>query len=285
MEDIDRIWLWVQTNGITVLLILVGSVIAYFIWERILRLIIRRIEALDEVDDSELDRRSRTIGNVLHSAGVIVILATAVLMILPELGVNIAPLLASVGIVSLALGLGAQTMVKDVISGMFILMENQYAVGDIIEVQGTIGTVENITLRITIIRDITGAVHTIPMGDIRKVANKSRDWSRAIVEVGITYDEDVDNAITSLQTINRKLHNDPTFKDILLEEPVVTGVEGLDDWAVRLRVMVKTVPGEQWNVQRWLRRQIRQDFAQDGIDIAFPRQDVMIVNAADLQSK
>ncbi|MCP4357317.1 MAG: mechanosensitive ion channel family protein [Chloroflexi bacterium] len=283
-EEFNRFWLWLQKSGVTILLILVGAVIAYFIWEWVIRLIVRRIQALDDIDGSEMDKRTETIGNVLHSAGIVVVLATAILMILPELGINITPILASVGIVGLAAGLGAQTLVKDMISGMFILIENQYTVGDVVEINGVTGPVEGITLRVTMVRDLTGTLHTIPMGEIRKVANKTRDWSRAVVDVSITYDEEVDTAVRVLEGITAVLQTEPQFQDQLLEEAVVTGIEGLDDWAVRLRVMVKTVPGVQWNVQRWLRRQIRDEFAQQKIELAFPRQDVMIVNAADMNT-
>ena len=282
-EEFNQIWTWLQTNGINVLLIAIGAVVVYFIWEWVIRLIVRRIQALDDVDNSELDKRSETIGNVLHSAGIVVILVTAVLMILPEFNINIAPVLASVGVVSLAIGLGAQTMVKDVISGMFILFENQFTVGDVVEIQGVTGTVEEVTLRVTVIRDVTGTLHTIPMGEIRQVANKSRDWSRAIVDVSITYDEDVDKAVAALNMVATELQNDPEFGQTLQEDPVVTGVEGLEDWAVRLRIMVKTNAGAQWDVQRWLRRQIRQDFEQQGIELAFPRQDVMIMKTTDVE--
>lgn len=268
-ENFNRVWLWLQTHGLTVLLILVGSVVTYFILEWVIRLVVGRIQLLDELNSSELDKRTQTIGSVLHSVGVVVIVVTAVLMILPEFGVDITPVLASVGIVGLAVGLGAQTMVKDVISGMFILIENQYTVGEVVEIQGVTGTVEEITLRVTAVRDATGTLHTIPMGEIRKVANKSRDWSRAIVDVSITYEEEVDEALKALQEIAAALQQEPEFKNVLLEEPIVTGIEGLEDWAVRLRLMVKTSPDNQWNVQRWLRRQIRQQFEQKGIELAF----------------
>lgn len=282
-EEFNRIWVWMQTHGLTVLLIMGGAVLAYIVWEWVIRLIVRRIQALDDVEDSELDKRTHTIGSVLHSAGIVVILVTAVLMTLPEFGIDITPVLASVGIVSLAAGLGAQTMVKDVISGMFILIENQYTVGDVVEIQGVTGTVEDITLRVTAVRDITGTIHTIPMGEIRQVANKSRDWSRAIVDVSITYEEDVDTAVQTLQEIAVRLQEESEWRGVLLEEPLVTGIEGLEDWAVRLRLMVKTTPGEQWDVQRWLRREIRHEFEKRQIILAFPRQEVMIMNAADLQ--
>ena len=297
-EELNQIWTWLQTNGINVLLIAIGAVVVYFIWEWVIRLIVRRIQALDDVDNSELDKRSETIGNVLHSAGIVVVLVTAVLMILPEFNINIAPVLASVGVVSLALGLGAQTMVKDVISGMFILFENQYTVGDVVEIQGVTGTVEEVTLRVTVIRDLTGTLHTIPMGEIRQVANKSRDWSRAIVDVSITYDEDVDEAVAALNMIATELQNDAEYGPTLQEDPVVTGVEGLEDWAVRcvsLRIMVAQQQNQRGgtmgctalaapsNSPRFCPTIVHFSL-NDRTCFAIPRQDVgMIVNSTETQ--
>ncbi len=283
-EEINRVWLWLQENGFTVLIIIIVSVVAYVVWERMVRLIVRRIQALDDVEDSELDKRTETIGTVLHSAGIVAILTTAVLMLLPLFGINIAPILASVGIAGLAAGLGAQTLVKDIISGMFILVENQFTVGEVVEINGVTGTVEEMTLRITAVRDIRCAIHTIPMGEIRQVANKSRHWARAIVDVSITYDEDVDEAVKLLNEIASALMAAETVNESLLEEPVVTGIEGLEDWAVRLRLMVKTKPGAQWEIQRWLRRQIRIEFEKRDIALAFPRQEIAIVNLNELYS-
>ena len=134
------------------------------------------------------------------------------------------------------------------------------------------------TLRATMVRDLYGTLHIIPNGEIRVVSNMTLDWSRAVVDVGITYDADVDVAVETLNEIGQQMMGDTAVAPILLETPTVTGVEGLDDWAVRLRIMAKTLPGQQWAVMRHLRRQIRLVFAEKGIDIAFPRQDIMIVS-------
>ena len=277
MDELDLAWEWIQEHGLMILVIIVCSVLAYFLLEYLIRVVTKRIQALDDEEDSELDKRTATISNVLHSTGIALILGIATLMILTEFGVPIAPLLASVGVASLALGLGAQTLVKDVLNGFFFLVENQYTVGDVIEVAGVSGTVEELSLRVTAVRDISGTLHIIPNGEIRKVANKTRDWARAIVDVGITYDEDVDIALQTLQEIGTAMANDVELQGDLLETAVVTGVEGLDDWSVRLRIMVKTEPAQQWQVQRYLRRQIRIVFAEKNIEIAFPRQDVMVI--------
>ncbi len=277
MEQWGVVWLWLQNQGLTILLILIGTIAVYFLWKYTVRLFASRIQALDDEEGSDLDKRTATISRVLKSSGVIVILGTSLLMILTELGIPIAPMLASVGVFSLAAGMGAKTLVQDIISGLFVLIENQYTIDDVVDIGGVRGVVEKMTLRVTVVRDIAGTVHIIPNGEIRQVSNLTPDWSRAIVDVGITYDDDVDKAIRVLQEIGAVAAEDEAVKVKLLETAVVTGVEGLDDWSIRLRIMVKTKPGEQWNVQRWLRRQIRLVFAQEGVELAFPRQDVKLV--------
>ncbi len=273
----EQVMTWFSDHGLTILLILLVSVLAYYLLGVSTRAISRRIQALDDVEDSELDRRTKTIFRVIHSTGAVIIVSTAVMMILTELGVAITPVLASVGFVGLAFGLGAQTLVKDMIAGLFILIEDQYTVGDVAEIGGITGTVEHMTLRATELRDINGTVHIIPNGEIRIVANKSRDWSRAIVDVSVTYDEDVDTTVQTLQEIGEAMARDEAINGLLQEPMTVTGVEGLEDWAVRLRIMVKTLPNAQYEVQRYLRRQIRNTFAEQGLELAFPRQDIMIV--------
>jgi moderate conductance mechanosensitive channel len=270
--------IWLREHGLTILFIVIASVILYYLLGVITTSLSKRIQALDGIEDSEMDRRTKTIFRVIHSTGAVVIISTAIMMVLTELGVAVTPVLASVGFVGLAFGLGAQTLVKDVIAGLFILLENQYTVKDVVEIGGITGTVEHMTLRATELRDLYGTVHIIPNGEIRIVANKSRDWSRAIVDVSVTYEEDVDTAVETLQQIGHDMEADKMMGLLLLEPPTVTGIEGLEDWAVRLRIMVKTMPNAQWEVQRYLRRQIRLVFAEKGLSLAFPRHDVMIVS-------
>lgn len=277
--DIDSIVAWASQSGVRILIVIVIAFIAYRLLGVLTRYLSQQVQAIDDVDGSDLDKRTETIFRVVHSSGVVLIIGTAALMILTELGVSITPVLASVGVVGLAFGLGAQTLVGDMISGLFILMENQYTVGDTVELGGVIGTVEELTLRATIIRDLHGAIHFFPNGEIRIVGNRSRDWSRAIVDVGITYEEDVDLALATLGEIGKALTENQDLGSLLIEEPVVTGVEGLEDWSIRLRIMVRTQPGQQWGVQRHIRKQVHHIFNQKGIDLAYPRQDVMLVSA------
>lgn len=273
----EQALIWLRGHGLAILLILIVSVVVYYFLGVTTKSLSRRLQALDGIDDSERDRRTKTIFRVIHSTGAVIIIVTTILMVLTELGVAITPVLASVGFAGLALGLGAQTLVKDMIAGLFILIEDQYTVKDVVEIGGITGTVEHMTLRATELRDLHGTVHIIPNGEIRIVANKSRDWSRAIVDVSVTYEEDVDTAVQTLQEIGEAMVEDEMMGLLLLEPANVTGVEGLEDWAVRLRIMVKTLPNAQFEVERYLRRQIRLTFAEKGLSLAFPRQDVMIV--------
>jgi small-conductance mechanosensitive channel len=170
---------------------------------------------------------------------------------------------------------------KDVINGLFILLENQYTVGDVVTLGDVSGTVEEMTLRATMIRDISGSLHIVPNGEIRIVSNNSRDWSRAIVDVSVSYDENIHQVVETLNEIGAAMTADELIGSLLFEIPVVTGVEGLDDWAVRVRIMVKTIAGQHWGVQRYLRQQIAQVFEERGIELAFPRQDVMVLPTKD----
>ncbi len=276
MFDTDKILQWLLTNGVTILITIVLAAVALYLLNLITRYLKHSIQCLDGVEGSQLDKRTETIVRVIRTTGIVIILGTALLITLEELGVPILPVLASVGFVGLAFGLGAQTLVKDMINGFFILLEDQYMIGDAVEIGGVAGSVESITLRKTILRDLYGTIHHIPNGEIRVVSNRSRDWSRALVEVGITYDTDVDTALATLQQIGKELQTDSPYTDSILEDPTVTGIEGLDASAVRLRIMVKTSHGDEWAVQRYLRRQIRLKFAENKIEFALPAYAVQI---------
>ena len=223
-------------------------------------------------------RRQQTITlvHILQWTAHIVIGAAAVLMLLSTFGVDITPLLASAGVAGLAVSLGAQTLIKDLIGGMFILVENQYTVGDAIQVGGVSGEVERLTLRTTHVRDVNGHLHIVPNGEVRVVANMTRDWSRALVDVSIGYEEDLDRVLSILQQLAEAFAHDDAFGPDLLERPEVVGPLTLTDWAITVRLQVKTQPGKQWAVARELQRRIHTTLAQAGIATPYPRQDVRV---------
>jgi small conductance mechanosensitive channel len=232
----------------------------------------RFVPGKDPLQAAEAKKRAHTLGNILRHALLIVIAFIAVLMILGELGIQLGPLLATAGIGALAVGFGAQSLVKDMINGFFIILENQYRIGDAIEVAGVSGLVESLSLRRTVLRDLEGRVHTIPNGEIKVVSNLSKEWSRSVLDIGISYREDVDQVIDLLSQIGKELGMEEPYKSAILEPLQILGVERFQESELVIRMMVKTVPLKQWEVGRELRRRIKNRFDEKGIQIPSPRQ-------------
>ena len=216
-----------------------------------------------------------TLVQILRWGADVLIVGSALLMLLSTFGISITSLLASVGVAGLAVSLGAQSL-KDLIGGFLILAENQYAVGDAIQVGTVSGAVERFTLRATYVRDINGLLYVVPNGEVRIVANLTKEWSRALVDVGVAYEEDLDHALRVLGETGEAFAQDPTFGPQLLEPPQVLGPLSLGDWAITARVMVKTQPGKQWEVARELRKRILASCEREGITLPYPRQEVLV---------
>ena len=220
----------------------------------------------------ERGQRSRTLAQLARNvAAVVIVVVTAITLVGIFIPRAIPPLLASLGIFSLALSFGAQSLVKDLISGFFMLAEGQYQVGDVIRVnEATTGQVEKVTMRVVVLRDIHGTVHTFPHGEVRQVSNLTKEWSRVVIDVGVAYREDPDRAIEVLREVAREVWEDEEWRQLLVEEPIVAGVEALADSAVQIRFMAKTRPLRQWEVRRELNRRIKQRLDTAGIEIPFP---------------
>ena len=214
-------------------------------------------------------QRAETIGSVLRHAATILIMGTAILMVLGRFGMNLAPLLTSVGILGIAIGFGAQELVKDFISGMFMLLEDQYGVGDIIDAGPATGTVEAVTLRITRLRDADGRVWYIRNGTISRVGNESQGWSRALVDVPVPYVADIEEIRELLKSIANGLWEEPGMRDlVIVEEPRVDALEQVSDSAMIFQVTVKTMPGKNDEVARELRVRIKQALDERGVALA-----------------
>jgi small conductance mechanosensitive channel len=246
---------------------------------RVVRLAARRIEiAVDDGDDSVTtvrERRGQTISQLLRSMGRVVIYAVALLLSF-NVFINIGPILAGAGILGLAISFGAQSLVKDVISGFFILFENQFGIGDVIEVAGHSGVVEKMTLRVVVLRDGEGVMHVVPNSEIKVVSNKTRGWSRAVVDVGIPYEENVDRALEILRDEAAQFSTDKVW-GAQLDGPVdVLGVESLSDSAVVIRTLLRTQPGSQWAVAREFSRRIKNRFDRETLDIPYPQRRVHV---------
>jgi len=216
-------------------------------------------------------KRAESIGALLRSMITATVWSVAILMIMGELGLDLGPLLAGAGIVGIALGFGAQNMVRDFLSGIFMLVEDQYGVGDVIDVGPATGTVESISLRTTRLRDVEGTVWYVPNGAIAHIGNKSQQWSRALLDIPVSYGTETDHAEAVIRQVAEDMWRDPTWANDILGAPEVWGVENLGADGVAIRLVVKTKPLSQWNVARQLRSRIKTAFAQEGIEIPFPQ--------------
>jgi moderate conductance mechanosensitive channel len=247
-----------------------------------LQIIFAQVEKRVKTTRGNTDRLARlqTILRLARSVTYALVLILAGLMVLQTFQINITPLLASAGVVGLALSLGTQALVKDFIGGILILVENQFDVNDVIEVGDISGSVEHITLRTTSLRDLEGKLYIIPNGEIRTVSNLSVDWSRAVVDFNLPYDMDIRQAVSVLQKAAKGAKIDPAIQDDLLEEPQAVGWVGLKDWAVQVRLMVKTRPGRQFQVAGVLRQYALEAFQAAGIEVAIPRQDIKVQGPA-----
>jgi len=226
-------------------------------------------------------QRAATIGDVLANLVLAVVWTTVALLVLGEVGVNLAPLVAGAGIVGIALGFGAQSLVKDFLSGLFIILEDQYGVGDVICLKDTTGTVEDVSLRVTRFRATDGTVWFVPNGEIRGVGNASMEWSRAMIDVLVSYDNDVGAVGRYVTEVTEEFANEPEWDDIVLEPPEVWGVQAMSADGLTVRVVVKTAPGEQYAVARDLRGRISDRLRREGV--RGPGQSVL-VNAGILDT-
>ena len=255
-----------------------GVIFAAFLLTRLLRRVVSKVKTKVEAHTTPMRtlQRTDTLTRVLSSAGIVVIWILVLFLIIEDLGFNLAPLLAGVGIIGLAVGFGAQNLVRDVVTGFFILFEDQYGVGDIIEINETAaGTVEELTLRITGLRALDGTLHYISNGNITHVANRSKDWARAIVDVGVAYSEKPSKIRRVLDDVAHDAKDDEAIGRMLYSVPTIMGVESLGEYEVVWRMSADTKPGRQWEVARLLRERIQVAFEREGVEIPFPHR-VMI---------
>ncbi len=265
---------WLLTHGLRILIILIVAYLAIFLLRRLTKRLEKwlTVQEEDTFRTRERQQRARTIRRILDGTVLFLVVVVGGAMILVELGAEIGPLLAGAGVVGIAVSLGAQSLVKDILAGLFILIEDQFAIGDSISVAGASGVVERMTLRSTTLRDLEGTVHIVPNGEMRVVSNKTKEWSRVMLRVGVAYDTELDRAMEVLRQLGQDLMADEAWKDKLLEEPTVAGVDDLRDSDIALLFMAKTGPGEQWAVAREARKRIVEAFAREGIDMPYPTQ-------------
>ncbi len=259
---------WSLSNGLHILLVIVLAWIAIKLVKKLSTRLVQFISRQN--DDSEFQKRMQTLGSMIRYVLLFAIIAVAVMTILRELGVDIGPVLAAAGIVGLAVGFGAQSLVKDIISGFFILLEDQIRVGDVVNIGDKGGLVEKVSLRTTVLRDMAGNVHYVPNGHINVVTNMTKGYSRYVFDIGVAYREDVDEVIKVIKGIDEELRSDPEFKDDILEPIEILGLDQFASSAVVIKARTTTLPIKQWKVGREFNRRLKKRFDELGIEIPFP---------------
>lgn len=276
--SLEPLYDWLMTHGIRIALIVVAWVVVL----KISKKLIKRFEVkLREGQPEERKKRIQTLGKVFRNTVAIVVGIILSLIILKELGVEIGPILAGAGIIGLAVGFGAQTLVKDILSGLFILLENHFRVGDVIQVAGVAGLVESISLRVTTLRDIEGKVHIIANGEMGVLSNLTKEWSRAVLDIGVAYKEDPDYVMEVIREAGKEMAEDKKYKKLILEPVEILGVDDFADSAVVIKAMIKTRPLKQWQVAREFRRRLKKAFDNKSIEIPFPHRTIYMGEAAN----
>jgi moderate conductance mechanosensitive channel len=267
---------WSFNSGLPLL----GTIVLCYAAIRITGLLVTRFEHElnrgTSLDALERAKRARTLGSVINKGVTIALSSVAVLMVLHAFGLDIRPVLTGAGILGLAVGFGAQTLVRDIISGFFLILEDQVRVGDVAAINGTGGLVEAINLRTIVLRDGEGTVHVFPNGAIQTLANRSKDFSYYVIDLGISYREDPDRVAAVLRDVGREMQADPAYAPWILDPVEVLGVDAFGDWSLMLKMRIKTVPLKQWDVGREYRKRLRRRLEQEGIEIPFPERVVTV---------
>lgn len=272
-------WETVISSAFRITLILVLAWVVMLIVKNALARLERRLNKQEQVEGeppSESSKRVETIVRLLRQASFLGVWLTVSLVVLRELGVEIAPIIASAGILGLAVGIGAQNLVRDIIAGFFFILENQVRVGDVAVVNGTGGLVEQINFRTIVLRDLGGVVHVFPNGTINTLSNLTCQWSAYVFDIGVAYKENTDRVIEIMKEVGKGLKNDKEFGRLMLEEPEVFGVDQFANSAVVIKGRIRTKPIRQWGVGREFLRRVKLAFDEKGIEIPFPHQTLYI---------
>ncbi|MBI2859663.1 MAG: mechanosensitive ion channel family protein [Chloroflexi bacterium] len=274
---------WLSGHGWRIGLILAASTAALIAVARVVPAIVQRAVARPVSGPlEEVSKRMSTLSRVLVNFSQIVVLLITAFTILAELEINIAPIIAGVGVVGIAVGFGAQSLVKDLLAGLFVIMENQYQVGDVVRIADVAGLVEDINLRRTVLRDLDGIVHVIPNGEIRVSSNFTKEWSRVNINVSVDYKEDLNKVIAVINRVGQQLAEDPAWAPFILKPPQVLRVDNLTTTAVEIKILGDTKPIQQWSVMGELRLRLKAAFDSENIEFAWPRTKINPGGAAAL---
>lgn len=271
---------WLTNNGVRILVILVIGAVLWFALNKLIPPIVRRAVARSRYKESEegMRKRANTLISVFQGAGRVFIVIVGMTVILSELGIPVAPILAGFGIAGIAIGFGAQYLIRDIIAGIFIILENQYRVGDIARVAGVSGLVEEITLRKTVLRDLDGIVHHVPNGEIRIASNYSRHFARVNLNVSVAYGTDLEHAIRVINRVGKELAEDEKWRRVIKAPPQVLRVDNLGESGIEIKVLGEVKPMEQWAVAGELRLRLKKAFDAEGIEIPWPHTKIYFGN-------
>ncbi len=258
------------------------TLVLFFIVLRSIKMILRKMKKLiinnvhsgNSEDQLEKEKRANTLINITRGVLVVSMWLIFIMIFLRQLGLDIGPILAGAGIVGLAVGFGAQELVRDAISGFFMILENRVRTGDVAIVNGTGGLVENINLRTVTLRDVSGVVHTFQNGKINTLANMTKEWSAMVFDIGVAYKENVDSVIRTIREVGDKMQADPDYKDKFIEKMEIFGLDKFGDSAIVIKARIKTKPSEQWVVGREFNRRLKLVFDERGIEIPFPHRTI-----------
>lgn len=270
---------WLGEHGWRILFIIVLSMATVLAVSRFIpKLIVATVARRAGEPEKEVKKRADTLSRVLVGVGQVVVLFIAIFMVLSELEIDITPILAGVGVVGIAIGFGAQGLIKDLLGGLFIILENQYRVGDVVRISDVSGLVEDINLRRTALRDLDGVVHIVPNGEIRVASNFTKEWSRVNLNVSVGYGEDLDHVILVINRVGKELAEDPEWAPLILKAPQVLRVDDLGSSGVDIKILGDTKPIRQWDVMGELRKRLKKAFDEEGIEIPWPHTKVYFGN-------
>lgn len=279
---LNAAFIFAQSGFRIILLIaaaLIGIRVLNFLLHRMEEILIKTREPLETVKGSTRKRVTTLVG-ILRTIGYFAIWAIVLISCLDQVGVNVAPILAGAGIVGLAVGFGAQNLVRDVIAGFFMILENQVRVGDVAIINGTGGLVETITFRTIVLRDLAGVVHVIPNGAISSLSNMTKGWSAYVIDVGVAYKEDTDRVVKVMREVAEALSKEAEYKEKIIEPIEIFGVDNFGESEVTIKARIKTEPIQQWTVGREYRRRLKKAFDAEGIEIPFPHRSLYMGEAS-----
>ena len=274
---------WLIEHGPRILLIIVMAVALYYILRHFVPIMVKRTVSRTMAGrrKTAIKKRVTTLSNVFIEAGMVFVGIVAIFMIISELGINIAPALAGLGVAGIAVGFGAQSLVKDLFNGVLTLLENHYCIGDIVKIAGIVGLVEDITLRRTVIRDLDGVAHSIPNGEIGVASNYTKEWSRVNLNISVGYGEDLDRVIKVINRVGKEMAKDPDWAPRILKAPEVLRVEEFEDSGIAIKILGETKSMAQWDVMGELRLRLKKVFDKEGIEIPWPHTKVFFGDAAE----